>query len=255
MSNSRRNRRARERMKARGGRDGIPDDIQLMKMAELISLGTILNHIDRTGPTDHTLNGTPRDDMRESREAAPSRPEPPPPEPDQAETESRKQAFKSLVAEFVADLRTRCLAQTGREDRYVSRGMTYRWKLIQDETPRKSIIMIHKVVDDEFIRSGSVEMNSTGSITVGPAPLRAMSETLREAREARAATAPQQPPPLSDTPPTMAFTDYHLIAMRNACSYMRQNLLWLGDSPDGDRIKVLTECVDMIDAGLKAIGR
>jgi hypothetical protein len=42
--------------------------------------------------------------------------------------------------------------------------------------------------------------------------------------------------------------------MRNACSFMGQNLLWLGESPDSHRIKLLAECVDMIDAGLAAIG-
>jgi hypothetical protein len=249
MSNSRKRRRALARMQARDSGPGMPSQLGLMKMAGLIGLGAIVSEMNhQTEPTIPILNGTPRDDFAESQDAAPAQPE-----ADQTDSDKRKQAFKSLVAEFVTELRNRCLAQTGKDDSFTSRGQTYRWKLVQDETPRKCVIATYKVIDDTLIRSMSVEMNSAGTITCGPAFFRSICESLRLAREERAAAA-TAPPPAIDPRPTMAFCDYQLVAMRNACSFMGQNLLWLGESPDSHRIKLLAECVDMIDAGLAAIG-
>src|SRR4051812_25157892 len=104
MSNSRRRRRALARMQARDSGPGMPSQMGLVKMAELISLGAIVSEMNhQTQPTIPILNGTPRDDSRESQEAAPSQPE-----PDQTDTDKHKQAFKALVAEFVAELRECC---------------------------------------------------------------------------------------------------------------------------------------------------
>jgi hypothetical protein len=233
-------------MQARNGGNGNPGPFQV------VTPGAILNEPYQAGPIP-ILNGTPRDDHRESQDAAPAS-TPPPPPADPSEADARRQAFQAIVAEFVAELRARCLAQTGKEDHFTSRGQTYRWKLYQDETPRKTIITTYKVVEDTLLRSMCVEMNSAGTITSGPAFFKAISEALREAREARAAVA-TTPLPAPDSRPTMAFSDYQLVAMRNACSFMGQNLLWLGEEPTASRVKLLAECVDMIDAGLAAIGR
>jgi hypothetical protein len=250
MSNSRKRRRALARMRARDEGTNRPIAMNAVNL-----LGAILGELNQTGPANHTSNGSTRDDSRENHGPEPA-PEPNPrADAESPETESRKQAFRAIVAEFTAELRARCLAQTGQEDQYTSRGQTYRWKPVQDETPKKVIYYTYRLTEEgDFIRSMAVQMNAQGIVVNGPNLFRAVSDALLTERVRRSA-ATEPPCAVPDVRPSMAFRDYQLIAMRNACSYMGQNLLWLGESPDGSRIKLLAECVDMIDAGLAAIGR
>lgn len=181
--------------------------------------------------------------------ALPGTPEPP-------GTREQPGGFPALIAGFLERLRERCEQQSGRGDEWRSRGQTYRWKLIQDETPKKAVCAVYRISEDgDMIRSQSVHFDSRGCVVVGPSAFREVSE--RVIRENAARTIPDpyrsgyragdviESP--DGTGAAMALNPKHLSCINDSLHLMGNILSFFGADDDSPRMDLLKECISVID--------